>query len=297
MATAHGVRPSWVALPLPVSTRECHDDAPSRPSPRPLSVLTPAPEPGAPSAAPAAVTIPVSETFLSVQGEGRRTGVVSYFIRVSGCNLRCAWCDTPYASWTPEGAPAEVEGLVRAARASGAPDAVITGGEPMLFDAVEPLSRALEDAGLRVTIETAGTIARAPRAPGGDRGLACGLMSISPKLSNSTPSQGDGRDPGGAWRSRHEQRRINLVALRDLIGWYPRRQLKFVVTSASDLDEIEALLVRLPSIPPEEVILMPEGVAPPAPGSTAWVVEACLRRGWRYGHRLHIELFGHRRGT
>jgi 7-carboxy-7-deazaguanine synthase len=282
-----------------VSAGERQADAPSGASALPVAAPVDAAGPGgAPSAGRApAVTIPVSETFLSLQGEGGRAGVVSYFIRVSGCNLRCGWCDTPYASWAPEGAAASVEELVRAARASGAPDAVITGGEPMLFDAVEPLSRALEDAGLHVTIETAGTIARAPRAPGRDAGLACGLMSISPKLSNSTPAPGDGRDPGGVWRARHEQRRINLDALRDLIAWYPRRQLKFVVTGPEDLDEIEALLRRLPPLPPDEVLLMPEGVAPPAPGSTAWIVEACLRRGWRYGHRLHIELFGHRRGT
>lgn len=287
---------------MPVSAGERQADAPSGalalPGAAPVRKAGPG---GAPSAGRApgalAVTIPVSETFLSLQGEGGRAGVVSYFIRVSGCNLRCGWCDTPYASWAPEGAAASVEELVRAARVSGAPDAVITGGEPMLFDAVEPLSRALEDAGLHVTIETAGTIARAPRAPGRDAGLACGLMSISPKLSNSTPAPGDGRDPGGVWRARHEQRRINLDALRDLIAWYPRRQLKFVVTGPEDLGEIEALLRRLPPLPPDEVLLMPEGVAPPAPGSTAWIVEACLRRGWRYGHRLHIELFGHRRGT
>jgi 7-carboxy-7-deazaguanine synthase len=234
--------------------------------------------------------IPISETFFSVQGEGKLTGVPSYFIRVSGCNLRCGWCDTPYASWNPEGEPREIDALIHAARQSGAKHAVLTGGEPMLFDAIEPLSRGLRDAGFHITIETAGTIFRAPDA------VVCDLMSISPKLANSTP-RNDARDPSGTWATRHESRRINLEALSSLISTSADRQLKFVVRTPADLPEIESLLASLPAVPPADVLLMPEGIAVPTPGSTQWVVETCLSRGWRYAHRLHVELFGHRRGT
>ena len=65
-------------------------------------------------------TLPISETFFSVQGEGKLTGVPSFFIRTSGCNLRCTWCDTPYASWNPERTIRSVDELVDEVVASGA---------------------------------------------------------------------------------------------------------------------------------------------------------------------------------
>jgi 7-carboxy-7-deazaguanine synthase len=235
-------------------------------------------------------TLPISETFYSIQGEGKLTGVPSFFIRVSGCNLRCGWCDTPYASWNPEGERQGVAELIAAARASGAGHAVLTGGEPMMFDEIVPLADGLRQAGLHVTIETAGTIARP---------VPCDLMSISPKLSNSTPAEGDARDPGGAWRARHEQRRLNLAALQGLLDAHPApgRQLKFVVARADDLAEIDALLARLSNWTREDVLLMPEGVTTPSPDRLAWVVEACRSRGWRLSPRVHLVLFGNRRGT
>ncbi len=240
---------------------------------------------------PASPTLPVSETFLSIQGEGKLTGVPSFFIRASGCNLRCTWCDTPYASWSPDGSPRRIDDLVREARDSGAAHAVLTGGEPMNFDALEPHSRALSGAGLHVTVETAGTVHRPPGR------LACDLMSISPKLSNSTPAPGDPRDPSGAWSDRHEERRVNLSALQSLLDDYSGRQLKFVVSHESDLAEIDELLARLTGWRAADVLLMPEGVSTPPPERTAWITRVCLQRGWRYCHRLHIELFGNVRGT
>lgn len=236
----------------------------------------------------ATASLPISETFLSLQGEGKLTGVPSYFIRTSGCNLRCAWCDTPYASWKPEGEARAVEDLVRDAAGSGAKHVVVTGGEPMISPALGELTRRLRDAGLHVTIETAGTVFQ---------DVACDLMSLSPKLSNSTPSIGDERDPGGAWRARHEARRINLDALQRLIDAHADRQLKFVVQGASDLEEIEALLARLRGWKAEEVMLMPEGVTPASAERKAWMARACVERGWRYCGRLHLDLFGNRRGT
>ena len=128
----------------------------------------------------------VAEIFRSVQGEGRLTGTESVFVRTSGCNLRCSYCDTPYASWSPEGedlsvdeVATRVEGLAVAAsegrRTVG--HVVLTGGEPMLFSELIPLCAALRQAGRHVTIETAGTL----YLP-----VECDLMSISPKMSNST---------------------------------------------------------------------------------------------------------------
>lgn len=239
--------------------------------------------------------IPIAETFTSIQGEGKLAGVPSYFVRTSGCNLRCAWCDTPYASWNPEGVPRPVRDLADEARGSGVRFAVITGGEPLMFPALPALARALRDVGMHVTIETAGTMV--PPGFGADERLACDLLSLSPKLSNSTPARDDPRDASGAWRERHEARRIDLGALQRLIDQHPERQLKFVVREPGDVAEIEALLARLRGVAPADVMLMPEGVVRPAPEHLAWITRTCVERGWRYAHRLHIELFGNRRGT
>lgn len=230
----------------------------------------------------------ISETFVSVQGEGKLTGTPSWFVRFSGCNLRCAWCDTPYASWSPEGGKRSVESLVEEARASGVAHAVVTGGEPMIFPQVAPLTQALRDAGLHITIETAGTVDQ-PEAH-------ADLLSLSPKLANSTPVD-DPRDPSGAWAARHEERRLNVPVLNALIERLPERQLKFVVSAPGDLAEIESLLGQLSGWAPGDVMLMPEGVQTPDPSRVRWVARACIERGWRYCARLHIELFGDTRGT
>ncbi|MFK7959546.1 MAG: 7-carboxy-7-deazaguanine synthase QueE [Phycisphaerales bacterium] len=235
--------------------------------------------------------IPISETFRSIQGEGRLTGVPSHFVRFSGCNLRCRWCDTPYASWAPESTPRTARTIIDEVIAGGCGHAVLTGGEPMMFDAIGPVSRALAEAGIHVTVETAGTIHR------GSDTMHCDLMSLSPKLSGSTPRAGDPRDPDGRWRERHEARRLNHEVLQRLLDDWPDRQLKFVVEAPSDLDEIDALLGALTGWHPTDVQLMPEGVQSPDPDAIAWVVDACMDRGWRLCHRLHIELFGDTRGT
>ncbi|MCL4209845.1 MAG: 7-carboxy-7-deazaguanine synthase QueE [Phycisphaerales bacterium] len=227
--------------------------------------------------------IPIAETFTSIQGEGRLAGMPSFFIRVSGCNLRCAWCDTPYASWNPEGEARSIDSLVDEARRSGVRHVVLTGGEPMIFEPVTELTRRLHEAGFHITIETAGTVLRP---------VTCDLMSISPKRANSTPGP-----EHGAWLKRHEERRLNIEPLQQLIDAHPERQLKFVVARADDAAEIESLLARLRGWAKEDILLMPEGVTPPDEARRQLVLGLCLSRGWRYCHRLHIELFGHRRGT
>jgi 7-carboxy-7-deazaguanine synthase len=180
-----------------------------------------------------------------------------------------------------------IDDLVSEALAQNVPHVVLTGGEPMIFEQIEPLAAALHERGMHITIETAGTVFRE---------LKCDLMSISPKLANSTPHN-DPRDPQNLWQDRHEQRRLNFAAFQALIDRYPQRQLKFVVSRQSDLQEIGSILTRLNGISSDDVMLMPEGVAIKPPEEYAWIVQACVERGWRLCPRLHIQLFGNKRGT
>ncbi len=226
----------------------------------------------------------IAEIFTSVQGEGIWAGTPSTFVRVSGCNLRCVWCDTPYASWEPEGPVVGVCEIAAQVDRQRLDHVVLTGGEPMLFDAIEPLARLLDESGHTLTIETAGTVFRE---------VPCNLMSISPKLANSTPPETSG------WRERHEATRSDLEPLRRLITHYDC-QLKFVVNpdEGNDLAEIEALLASLPAIANDRVLLMPEGTdAETLHRRMRSLVEPSVARGWRLSPRLHIDLFGNTRGT
>ncbi len=221
----------------------------------------------------------VAEIFYSVQGEGSLVGTPSVFVRTSGCNLRCAWCDTPYASWEPEGQDLAVSDVVSEVVGYGPRHVVITGGEPMIVPEIVALSQELRRAGLHITIETAGTVYAA---------VTCDLMSISPKLSNSTPQ--------GRWAAQHERLRIQPDILQRLTSAY-EYQLKFVVASPQDLPEIQSLLEQI-GAERGKVILMPEGTEAPLLRERAlWLVEICKREGFRYSPRLHIDLYGNRRGV
>ncbi len=228
----------------------------------------------------------IAEIFHSLQGEGELAGVPSVFIRTSGCNLRCRWCDTPYASWNPEGADLEPQEAARRALAFPAAHAVLTGGEPMAASGIHELATALRAAGRHITVETAGTL-----PPGG---IACDLASISPKLANSTPSEAD----AGPWHARHESTRLQPGIVREWIRAFPC-QLKFVVQDHADLDEIRAFLDSLAvAFPPHKVLLMPEGRDEPTLQARApWLAEQCKVLGFRYCARLQIALFGNTRGT
>ena len=222
----------------------------------------------------------VAETFASLQGEGMLAGVPSFFIRTTGCNLRCLWCDTPYTSWAPEGSRVAVPELLRLAHASGRRHVVVTGGEPLLQREIGTLTRALRETGHHVTVETAGTLAP---------GFVCDLLSLSPKTSNS--------DPDGRWRRRHIAQRTDLAPLVTLLARHADHQLKFVVQEASDIAEILALVERLGAAR-ERVLLMPEGRTSAEVGArTELVGRLCLQHGLRYSPRLHLDLFGPGRGV
>lgn len=229
----------------------------------------------------------IAEIFHSIQGEGILTGMPSVFIRTSGCNLRCSWCDTPYTSWRPEGRDWSVESLVEKVLTYQCGHCVITGGEPTVAVGMDTLTRALRDQGLHVTIETNGTM------PPGD--IQVDLASLSPKLSNSSPDAS--AHPAEAAMHRPDLR-LKPDVLDQWIERFPY-QLKFVVSGDSDIEEIQALLRRLANpVPPANVMLMPEGVNEKTlRARQAMLIDLCKRHGYRYCSRLHIELFGNTRGT
>lgn len=229
----------------------------------------------------------ISEIFHSIQGEGELTGIPSVFIRTSGCNLRCSWCDTPYASWNPEGEQMALESIVNQVLAFHCQHVVVTGGEPMIAKGIHALCARLNDEGKHITIETAGTIAPS--------GIACDLASISPKLANSTPATDA---IGQAWVERHENTRLQPEILCQWLDHYSY-QLKFVVSDATQIAEIEQLLFSLDRpVPSCKTLLMPEGTSKESLNAkNEWLAEICKKHGFRFCHRLHIDLFGNIRGT
>ena len=228
----------------------------------------------------------ISEIFHSLQGEGELAGVPSVFVRTSGCNLRCNWCDTPYASWHPEGTVMTVNEIAVAVRQYSARHIVLTGGEPMIAKGIHELAAELRKLGYHITIETAATIA--------PDGIACDLASLSPKLKNAAPDE----RLDDAWRKRHESLSWQPEVVRQWLA-HSGYQLKFVVSQPEDMNEIETRLAQLGGeIPKSKVLLMPEGVTTEALHTRAgWLGELCKQRGYRYAPRLHIELYGNKRGT
>jgi 7-carboxy-7-deazaguanine synthase len=222
----------------------------------------------------------IAELFYSVQGEGSLVGVPSFFIRTSGCNLRCAWCDTPYTSWQPEGEDRSVESIAEEVNRYGASHVVITCGEPMIAPEIDELTHALKQ---HVTIETAGTV---------DAQVRCDLMSISPKLANSTPRDRE----GGRWAAQHERLRYQPEILKRLTHLYGY-QLKFVIASPRDLTEVHAIIDAIGAMR-NRVVLMPEGVDREVLAERGrWLAEISKREGFRFSPRLHIDLWGNRRGV
>ena len=226
----------------------------------------------------------ISEIFYSIQGEGRLSGAPSVFIRTSGCNLRCVWCDTPYTSWSPDGKEVGLDEILHAIESYPLDHVVLTGGEPLLSLEIEDLSVRLKTAGAHVTIETAATIFKP---------VSCDLVSMSPKLSNSTPWQ----KQNGRFAAMHDQHRLNYNVVQQFIDSYDY-QLKFVVDREQDFAEVRQIVDALKNVETSRVLIMAQARnRRQLHQKSRWIVELCKKFGYGYSPRLHIELYGNRRGV
>lgn len=162
---------------------------------------------------------------------------------------------------------------------------VLTGGEPMIMPDVEELCQRIKQCDYHLTIETAATVYKP---------VDVDLASLSPKLSNSTPIE----RAGGRFAETHEKNRLNLPVIQQFIESSRDFQLKFVVSNETDLREIDEILRALRGWKPQDVLLMPEGVTQDELARREeWLIHLCKHRGFRFCPRLHIALFGNKRGT
>jgi 7-carboxy-7-deazaguanine synthase len=224
----------------------------------------------------------INEIFYSLQGEGFLAGMPSVFVRLAGCPLRCRWCDTKYAWDATAGDNSSVAEIVRAVKKWPCRHIVITGGEPMIDAELPKLTRELKAADKHITIETAG-IAYIPDMP-------CDLMSISPKLSNSTPQD-------AKIAAMHDRSRLDLAVLGELIDHYDY-QLKFVVDSQDDVAEIQETLARLGNVDAQKVMLMPQAATrDELLSKSPMVADLCKRTGFAFSQRLQVLLWDNRGAT
>ena len=221
---------------------------------------------------PADLAVRVSEVFTSIQGEGPSAGTPSVFVRLQGCRVGCTWCDTRYA-WDPCGGNEVTLGaLLRRVKAAGVPNVVVTGGEPLEHPGFAPLVAGLHALGLRVEVETAGTELPPP--------AYVDQWNVSPKLAHSGVPV--------ARRLRSEA----IERFRDLGAWF-----KFVVADERDLGEVLAIQSRH-GLPATRIVLMPLGMlAEEQIARMPQVVEWCRQHGFRFSPRLHILIWGPRRGV
>ena len=224
----------------------------------------------------------VDEIFYSLQGEGFLAGAPSVFVRLAGCPLRCRWCDTKYAWDLTAGAHYSIEKIVQTIEQWPSKFVVITGGEPMINPDLPQLLHKLKASDRHITIETAG-IAFIPALP-------CDLMSISPKLSNSTPT-------APKLAVIHEDSRLDIAVLRELIDNY-EYQLKFVVDSQADLPEIQQTIEKIGNVDSEKVMLMPQAATrDELLAKSPMVADLCKRTGYAFSQRLQVLLWNNERGT
>ena len=242
---------------------------------------------------------PLGEAYTCLQGEGKYIGIPHILIRVTGCRLRCqfsnSFCDTPYASWKPEKGKYTLNDVVEFYRKNPQiKHTMITGGGPTIHSKLlQELCIIAADYGHITTIETEGSEFVQTIAD---------CISLSPKLSNSTPQPGTwmeyaNREVTEKDKQQHEKWRCNYDAMKDLITKHSDYQLKPVISNKQDLKEVRELQQIL-GIPNNKVWLMPEGLVEEELNKRRrWLMEICAEEGYNFSDRLHIIAYGDIRGV
>jgi organic radical activating enzyme len=216
----------------------------------------------------------VAETFYSIQGEGVTAGLPAIFVRLQGCSVGCGWCDTKYSWDEHAGREVSLPALLEEVAAFPCRRVVITGGEPLESPLFTPLAAALAARGYLLEVETSGTLEPPAAAPTAIQ------WNVSVKLAGSGVAEDRRIDPGA----------IRAFLARD--AWW-----KFVVSGPGEIGEVLRLAERF-ALPRERVLLQPEGLrAEDLAARTPWLVEACKAHGFQFSPRLHVLIWGARRGV
>jgi len=227
----------------------------------------------------------VLEIYQSKQGEGILTGQASVFVRFLGCLLNCRFCDTPYARYSGDdytvGTDLTPEELVGRVLLLDLPHVVLTGGEPMHAENIVECTKLLKEYDYHITIETSGTVFQP---------VTCDLMSISPKLRNTVPLDGD-----LAIIRDHDIERSKPDVVQQLMLRH-NYQLKFVIDTEEDLPEVEEYLIRLHGVVPGRVLLMPQATDVETMYQKGnWIEPYCAAKGYRYCPRMQLVWYGNTR--
>jgi 7-carboxy-7-deazaguanine synthase len=231
--------------------------------------------------------------FHTIQGEGKYIGYPTTFVRLSRCNLRCAWknpdgsitkCDTPYTSFDPEIDKWDIDDLVAEIHKIGEKHICISGGEPYFQKELVTLVDKLKALDYFITLETNGTIYRESKAD---------FISLSPKLSSSSAHQTFG--------SKHEAQRLKYEQLCQFVTNH-NHQFKFVVNGQDDLDEIDDMIKEIKRRTNvdinDNIWLMPQGITTEQfDAKLSWMADVCKDRSWKLTDRMHIRIWGSRRGV
>lgn len=251
----------------------------------------------------------------TIQGEGKLAGVPVLFVRTAACNLRCVWklpdgsssiCDTPYSSFDIRDSvywPVDEVAALVLANLRTLNHLVISGGEPFLQGkALSELCALLKikKPDLHITIETNATLWHEELVNYID------FFSLSPKLASSVPDRDKIQDSTfrimDNYSLLHSNRRININTIRRFIKKSKSEgkdfQLKFVFSGSADEPEIKEILSRLPLVEAADVLLMPLGTSEKELNEgSKLAIRTCIKNGWRFCPRLHIEEFGHKEGV
>ena len=239
-----------------------------------------------------------SEIFHTIQGEGKNLGVPSVFVRLSLCNLYCVWCDTDY-TWNWENTDYKhfndskpgyskfkksefilqknTEELFQEITEYDCKNIVVTGGEPLVqHKQLIELCKKLKNDSKHIEVETNGTL-----IPNCDLEQYIDQYNVSIKLSNSDVKREERIVPES----------INFFANSD------KSNFKFVIESEEDLDEVLDIIDDY-SIIHSQVYLMPQGTTPEMLNKKQqWLIEICKEYGFNYTDRLHIHIYGPKRGV